>query len=133
MRVVIDTSFWIDYNRGTVSAGERIRVEQLWRQGRAILYQFVWLELVVGYRSPAEQETIRTFREVSRWEPITADDGAKAEVLAQGLRTRGVTISASDLLILAAADRLGAQVAHHDRDFERALKSPGLGHLAWTE
>lgn len=132
MRVVIDTSLWIDYNRGAVGPEERARIEQLWRDGRAILYQFVWLELVVGYRSPKEQRTLRNFRELSRWETMAGDDGVKAEAFAQLLRERGLTVGASDLLILAAADRLGAQLANHDGDFDLALKHPALAHLAWT-
>jgi predicted nucleic acid-binding protein len=132
MRVVIDTSLWIDYNRGSVNPTERARIEQLWRDGRAILYQLVWLELVVGYRSPKEQRTLRDLRELSRWEAIASEDGVKAEAFARVLREQGLTVGASDLLILAATDRLGAQLANHDSDFDLALKNPALAHLAWT-
>lgn len=131
MRVVIDTSLWIDYNRGAVDPEQRARIEQLWREGRAILYQFVWLELVVGYRSPKEQHTLRDFRQLSRWEPISGEDGVKAEEFARILRKQGNTLAASDLLILAATDRLGAQLASHDGDFDLALKNSALVHLAW--
>lgn len=132
MRVVIDTSLWIDYNRGAVDAEERARIEQLWREGRVILYQFVWLELVVGYRSPKEQRTLQDFRGLSGWQPMTSDDGIRAEGLARELREGGIALNASDLLILAATDRLGAQLAHHDSDFDPALKIPNLAHLAWA-
>jgi len=131
MRVVIDTSLWIDYNRGAVNPEERSRIERLWREGRAILYQFVWLELLAGYRSPREQRTLRDFRELSRWEPITGEDGAKAEAFGHILRRHGNALGASDLLILAATDRLGAQLANHDSDFDLSLKNPALVHLAW--
>ena len=130
MRVVIDTSLWIDYNRGSVNPEESARIERLWRDGRAILYQFVWLELLVGYRSPKEQRTIQDFCELSRWEAIAGEDGVKAEALAQVLWEQGLTVGASDLLILAAADRLGAQLANHDSDFDFALKNPALSPLA---
>jgi len=132
MLVVIDTSLWIDYSRGAVAPEERSRIEQLWREGHAVLYQFVWLELAVGYRSPKEQRTLRDYRESSRWGAISAEDGEKAEAFAQLLREQGHTLSASDLLILAATDRLGAQLAHHDSDFDLALKNPRLAHLTWT-
>jgi len=129
MLVVIDTSFWIDYGRGAVTAAEREWVESLWRQGGAVLYQFVWLELVVGHRSPSEQKTLRAYRQICRWELITVEDATNAERFACQLRNRGHTMSASDLLILAAADRLGAKLIHHDRDFTLALKQPAFAHL----
>jgi len=132
MPVVVDTSLWIDYNRGAVNPAERARIEQLWREGQAILYQFVWLELVVGYRSAKEQRTIQDFRALSLWEAITGEDGVKAEAFSRVLRAQGHVVGASDLLILAATDRLGAQLAHHDSDFELALKNPAFAHLAWV-
>lgn len=132
MRVVVDTSLWIDYNRGSLAPEERARIEQVWREGRAILYQLVWLELVVGYRSPQEQRTLRNYRALSRWEALSAEDAVKAEAFAHVLRTQGHTVGASDLLILAAADRLGAQLAHHDSDFDLALGTPQLAHLRWV-
>ena len=118
MRVVIDTSLWIDYNRGAVNSEERSRIEQLWREGRAILYQFVWLELLAGYRSPKEQRTLRDFRELSRWEPIAGEDGIKAEAFAQILRKQGNALGASDLL------RGGAE-EHRDHRAGTALRKLG--------
>ena len=129
MRAVIDTSFWIDYGRGDVTASERERVERLWRQGDAILYQFVWLELVAAFRSPKEQRVLREYRTISQWEPMIPEDGVKAERFADLLRGKGHTIGASDLLIMAAADRLGAKLIHHDDDFALAFKQPEFTHL----
>ena len=129
MREVIDTSFWIDYGRGTVAPGEREHVERLWRLGSAILYQFVWLELVVGYRGPKEQRMLREYRNICQWEPLVAEDGAKAEAMAGLLRKKGRTVGASDLLILAATDRLSARLRHHDSDFAAALDLPEFAHL----
>ncbi|HEX3728493.1 MAG TPA: PIN domain-containing protein [Opitutaceae bacterium] len=133
MRVVVDTSFWIDYSRGAISPEERERVETLWRLGSCVLYQLVWLELVVGYRSPREQRVLRDYRAICRWEPLSAEDGAKAEALADLLRRKGRTIGASDLLVMAAADRLGAKLIHHDDDFDQALGLTEFAHLALTD
>lgn len=129
MRAVVDTSFWIDYSRGKVTAAERETVERLWRCGGAVLHQFVWLELVVGFRSPKEQRTLRDLRIISRWEPLQAEDAARAEVFAGTLRQKGLCLTASDLLIMAAADRLGAKIIHHDGDFTSAFAWPGFRHL----
>ena len=131
MRAVIDTSFWIDYGRGDVSAREREDVEALWRKGAAVLYQFVWLELVVGFRSPKEQRVLREFRRISQWAALNGEDAAKAEVFANVLRGKGLTLGASDLLVMAAADRLGCAVVHHDSDFDLALSQVEFSHLRW--
>ncbi len=130
MRAVIDTSFWIDYGRGHVAAPEREGVERMFRQGEAVIHQFVWLELVVGFRSPKEQRVLREFRAVSRWEPMNPADGTRAEAFAGLLRGKGLAITASDLLIMAAADRLGATIIHHDSDFTLAFQLPEFAHLS---
>ena len=94
------------------------------REERAVMSQLVWLELVVGLRSPAEQIFLAEVRSVCRWEPLSESDGIEAERLAALLRKKGVVLPASDLLILTVAHRLGAHLLHHDEDFTRALKLP---------
>lgn len=94
------------------------------REERAVMSQLVWLELVVGLRSPAEQVFLAEVRSVCRWEPLSESDGIEAERLAVVLRKKGVVLPASDLLILTVAHRLGARLLHHDGDFTRALKLP---------
>jgi predicted nucleic acid-binding protein len=129
MRAVIDTSFWIDYSRGRVTTAERESVERLWRFGAGVLYQFVWLELVVGYRSLKEQKALRDYRAISLWDPIRPEDAVKVEHFATTLRAKGCCLTASDLLIMAAADRLGAKIIHHDGDFTSALAYQEFAHL----
>ena len=94
------------------------------REERAVMPQLVWLELVVGLRSPAEQAFLAEVRSVCRWEPLSESDGLEAERLATVLRRKGVVLAASDLLILTVAWRLGVPLLHHDEDFTRALKLP---------
>lgn len=94
------------------------------REGRGVMSQLVWLELVVGLRSPEEQVFLAEVRSVCRWEPLSESDGIEAERLATLLRKKGVVLPASDLLILTVAHRLGALLLHHDEDFTRALKLP---------
>lgn len=96
------------------------------REERAVMSQFVWLELMVGLRSPGEQRFLQEVRSVCRWEPLAEADGLEAERLATVLRKQGVVLAASDLLILTVAHRLGVPLLHHDEDFTRALKLPGF-------
>jgi len=127
--VVVDTSFWIDYARGRLTPAELEQIERLARFGAVVLYQLVWLELVVGFRSIKEQGILGECRAVSRWDAIQADDGIKAEGFAATLRGKGRNVGASDLLIMAAADRMGAQLIHHDSDFTAALSLREFAHL----
>lgn len=124
MHAVVDSSLWIDTWRGEVSAEEREVVAKLWREGSAVLPQFIWLELVAGLRSPEERSYVADIRTVCHWEPLSESDGIEAESLAGLLHKKGLVLPASDLLVLAVARRLDAQLLHHDQDFTRVLKLP---------
>lgn len=120
--VVVDSSFWINFSRRAVSQTEALLVEDAMREERAVMLQWVWLELFVGLRSPAERNFLQDIRSVCRWEPLTEADGIAAEPIAATLRTKGGFLAASDLLILSTARRLDAKLLHHDEDFSRVLK-----------
>jgi predicted nucleic acid-binding protein len=124
VRAVVDTSFWIDAWRGDLSEAERHRVAELWRHGGGILPQVVWLELVVGLRSPAERAYLRDLKTVCHWEALLESDGELAENHAALLAGEGIVLVATDLLVLTVAHRLGLPLLHHDDDFTRALKLP---------
>lgn len=67
---------------------------------RAVTQQIVWLELVLGFRSPTERNFLQDIRGVCRWEPLAEADGTAAEQIAANLRTTGGFLGASDLLVL---------------------------------
>ena len=121
MPAIIDTSFWIDFHRGNVPAEEVKRFQELASNGEVLLYQFVWLELQVGFRSEKEQKYIRECRRFAQWVPIASEDVDRAVEIASILRKKGSPIGPPDLLILAAAERLNAILIHHDRHFTGAL------------
>ena len=129
MRAVVDTSFWIDAWRGDVDEPEKHRMAELWRHGGNVLPQIVWLELFVGLRSPEERDYLMDLKEVSQWEPLTEADGLAAEKLAALLRKKGIVLTATDLLVLTVAHRLGLPLLHHDEDFTRALRLPEFARL----
>ena len=122
MRAVVDTSLWIDAWRGDVDETEKQTIAELWRSGGSVLPQIVWLELLVGLRGPEERSYLLDLKSVSEWVPLTEDDGVAAEKVAEILRKKGVVLTATDLLVLTVAHRLGLPLMHHDEDFVRALK-----------
>lgn len=127
--VVVDSSFWIDFSRRAVSEPEARLVEDAMSEERTVMLQFVWLELVVSFRSPTERNFLQDIRGVSRWEPLSETDGAEAERIAGLLSAKGGFLAASDLLVLSAARRLGAKLLHHDEDFTRVLKMADFASL----
>lgn len=129
MRALVDTSFWIDYAQGSLSPKERALIEMLWQENACILHQFVWLELIVGFRSPKEQQTLRDYRATAIWKSLEEADALRAESFTPLLRKKGISLSASDLLVLAAADRAKAKLIHHDSDFVPVLALPEFAHL----
>jgi predicted nucleic acid-binding protein len=129
VRAVVDTSFWIDAWRGEVDEAEKHRIAELWRHGGNVMPQIVWLELLVGLRSPEERGYLLDLKEVSQWVPLSEADGLDAEKLAALLRKKGVVLTATDLLVLTVAHRLRLPLLHHDEDFTRVLKLPDFASL----
>lgn len=127
--VVVDSSFWIDFSRQAVSEPEALLVEDAMREARTVMLQMVWLELVVGFRSPAERNFLQDIRGVCRWEPLMETDGMAAEQIAATLQAKGGFLAASDLLVLSVARRLDAKLLHHDEDFTRVLRRPDFASL----
>lgn len=129
MHAVADTSFWIDAWRGEVDEAEKHRIAELWRHGSNVLPQIVWLELLVGLRSPEERDYLLDLKEVSQWVPLSEADGLEAEKLADLLRKKSVVLTATDLLVLTVAHRMRLPLLHHDEDFTRVLKLSEFAQL----
>jgi predicted nucleic acid-binding protein len=118
--VLVDTSAWIEYLRGTDSpyttyVREAIRADTPLAWTEPILY-----ELTAGARSPRRGDDLRAL--LLRG-PILAVDGLQDwEVAAQlyrSARARGLTVRSSiDCLIAAVALRTANPVLARDRDFE---------------
>ncbi len=120
MTVLVDTSAWIEYLRGTGSPyngwiREAIRAETPLGWTEPILY-----ELTAGAGSPRRVEELRAL--LLRG-PMVAVDGLRdwedAAQLYRSARSKGLTVRSSiDCLIAAVALRTGSPVLALDRDFE---------------
>ena len=75
------------------------------------------LELWNGARGRHEQDVLREFVNTLSELAIDEDVWAHAHELARRAGTRGVTVPASDLLIMACAEHHGAALETADRDF----------------
>ncbi|MFO8074962.1 MAG: type II toxin-antitoxin system VapC family toxin [Actinomycetota bacterium] len=120
MTVLVDTSSWIEYLRGTDTAyttflRDAIRAERPLAWTEPILY-----ELTAGARSPRRAAELRALLVRG---PILAVDGLQdweaAAQLYRSARSRGLTVRSSiDCLIAAVALRTDSPLLARDRDFE---------------
>ena len=106
MRVVLDSSVFIDHLRGNAGArgavAERIgRGDQLW--GIAVSRA----EVLAGMRSGERSETVRLLDSV-RWLDIDVDVADDAGALARRFRQSHPGMQLADCLIAAGTRRLGA-------------------------
>ena len=116
--ILIDTSSWIHLLRPDGDREVRSRVEVALRSGDACWCPIVQLELWNGARGGREQQVLRHFAEVLPVLSMDEDVWTAAYDLARRVRSRGVTVPATDVAIAACARRHGTELESADRDFE---------------
>lgn len=119
--IAVDTSVWIDFLRGTDSAGSA-RLAELLQSGTPVaVTDVVVTELLQGMTSDADAELLEARLlafPVLRLHAV--DDFVLAASLYRQARAAGVTIRKSlDCLIAAPCVREGVPLLHADRDFDR--------------
>ncbi len=119
MTVLVDTSVWIEFLRGTGGPADTWVVEAL-TQGRPLAWtEPVLLELLVGATSPDRTTELRSL--VTRGPMarlVGLADWEAAATLARAARSAGRPVrSTIDCLIAAIAVRTGIPVVTCDRDF----------------
>jgi predicted nucleic acid-binding protein len=123
--VIIDTSVWVDYLRGTQNA-QTDAVDHLLDTGRATICGAIEAELVAGLRNRAEREELSSLLEGCDYLDTARADWRRAGELAGQLRDRGWTIPLSDLIIAALALSHDQLLLTADRHFKHI---PGLRHF----
>ena len=120
--LLVDSSAWIAHYRQELEP-DLLRVfTHAMHDGCVALAPPVWIELVVGFRSPAEKEHLESIRLSAPWLEMPADIWTKAEQNAVRLHAAGVVLRMPDLLILTLAGETDCKLLHCDKDFDRALK-----------
>jgi predicted nucleic acid-binding protein len=127
--LLVDSSIWIGHHRDKLEPGLLRRFTQVLQDGRVALAPVIWLELVVGFRSPKEREHIEDIRLSAHWLEMPEDIWDQAEQNAIRLHAAGVVLRMPDLLILTLADATDCKLFHCDKDFDRALKLRDFAHL----
>ena len=127
MKVLVDTSVWVDFFNGFDSP-EATTLAELIQHGAAIYTCGVVLaEVFQGLRDPASRAALEPYlRELSYVAPAEPDSYLAAAARFRTLRQRGVTIrSMVDCLIATLAAEHGLLLLAKDRDM-RAILDAGV-------
>jgi predicted nucleic acid-binding protein len=120
--LLVDSSVWIDHYRGGLPPMVQQRLSRALQQNQVILAPMIWLELVIGFRSPQEQEHLENIRAAVQWRDPPTELWERAANHAATLRAAGVVLRMPDLLVLTMAEMSDCGLLHCDHDFDRALK-----------
>jgi predicted nucleic acid-binding protein len=107
---------------GNLSASEQSLTKaltELIREGRVALLGPIRQELLSGIREEAQFEKIRRYLRVFEEPLLEAVDYEEAARMSNQCRTRGISGSAVDFLICAAANRPKWAIFTTDLDFQR--------------
>ena len=120
--VVVDSTLWIDFFRGSNEPG-RAALRQLIRAHQAVLTGIVLAELLQGCRTPGEVNTVLDHVSALPFLEMSFSVWRRVGELSSGLRRKGTTIPLTDLIIAALAMEHDAEVFTTDPHFQ---KIPGL-------
>ncbi len=116
--ILVDTSSWIHFLRTDGHPLARNRVLDALENGQARLCLIVQLELWNGARGKREIHILNQFASTIPELAINTAVWQLAYEMARQLRSRGVTIPATNVLIAACAKYHGASLETTDSDFE---------------
>ncbi len=111
---LIDSSSWIEALRQDGDPVVKSHVDSLLRSDRAAWCDMVRIELWNGARGLTERRTLESYDDAVQLLPTTDAVWARARVLAQRSRAKGLTLPSADLVIAACAWEHGVEMEHDD-------------------
>jgi len=117
--VLLDTSMWIEALRPAGRPESRRRVDELLAADQALWCDVVRLELWHGARGTKEHQSLHYFESVIHCLETDRRVWEESFDLARRARARGLTLGASDILIVACAKRYGVSVESRNAQLER--------------
>ncbi|MEZ4266337.1 MAG: PIN domain nuclease [Myxococcota bacterium] len=126
MRVLVDTSVWVDFFNGYPSQEAETLASLLRDEEDIVTCGLVAAELLQGFRDESNVRRVRRHLLDMDWlSPTEPGTYFAAAELYRALRQTGVTIrSTVDCIITCLAAEQGCQVLARDRDFDGILASP---------
>src|ERR1700676_74898 len=124
MMVLVDTPVWsLALQRRPEHLGDQEQqltqaLAELIREGRAQILGPIRQELLSGIREEAQFRKLRDYLRAFQEHPLEMADYEEAAHMNNRCRARGISGSAVDFLICAAAHRRGWTILTTDRDFQ---------------
>lgn len=117
MKVLADTSIWVDYlRRGR--QGKSALLDDLLANSEVLLCGPVVAELLVGAKVPDRSQLWHLFAGLP-WAELGRNQWRRVGEIAAGLRERGEVVALTDVEIAVAAADADAELWTRDQDFLR--------------
>lgn len=116
VKVLVDTSAWIEFLRPGGDQNLKTQVADVLASGRAAFTCPVRFELYAGARK-SETRTLDEALSFAHRIEVTAQHWDLAANYAAELRSKGITVPASDLLIATVAESAGVALVAGDNHF----------------
>jgi hypothetical protein len=118
LRILVDTSVWIDFLRGTSSRENLLFKECLQRRERIFITGIIAQEVLQGVRDDSQHQSVLDYLLLFPKIEDAFPDYIVAANIYRSLRKRGLTIrSPVDCLIAALAIKHKVALLHKDSDF----------------
>jgi predicted nucleic acid-binding protein len=115
---LVDSSAWIEYYRPSGRSDVARAVAEAIRSDQAYVNGIIHVEIVTFAPSPEAFEQLSSDFAAYRWLELGHADFRRAAELGASLRTHGITVPATDLIVAASAIGAGATLYHTDAHFD---------------
>ena len=119
MRVLIDSSAWVDFLREGRS--KQPEVAAALESGRAVLCPVIWAELWIGVVGKREEVVLSHIREVCGWLEMDAAVWESASLLGRVAKRQGLNCPLADVLVVACARYHEVDILHRDKHIDSLL------------
>ena len=129
--ILVDSSVWIDFFRGTQTAASE-KLDRILDTERLYVGDLIVTEVLQGFKNERDIKTAKTILESFTMFQIGGSDIAvQAAQNFRFLRAKGLTVRKTiDTLIATRCVRNGMQLLHSDRDFDHFAAHLGLKVVA---
>ena len=124
---LVDTSVWIDFFRGVAFVKELLT--KLIGRDRVFTAGPVLFDLLQGIKSSEERGQVKEALLSLNFLQITPEDWEGAALVSRELRSKGITIPMTDLLLAQLAKAHDLEIISLDPHFDQI---PGTAHRKWT-